>query len=168
MTSDPCPAELPVYSRGAWISALVDADDVAYLSQFKWRLAESSVLGQIPELGPISLHRFIVYGFEHRGQPELDHIDRNFLNNCAENLRVASRIENLRNRRAFVSRGHRPFSSAFKGVHFNQARQKWQASIWIDYKKYFLGRFATEEAAARAYDAAARERFGEFAYVNFP
>lgn len=40
--------------------------------------------------------------------------------------------------------------------------------IRVDGATRFLGNYLTEEDAARAYDAVARERFGEFACVNFP
>ncbi|KKM22422.1 hypothetical protein LCGC14_1625440, partial [marine sediment metagenome] len=43
-----------------------------------------------------------------------------------------------------------------------------QAKITRNAKNYFLGRFDNEIEAAKAYDAKARELFGEFALLNFP
>ena len=42
------------------------------------------------------------------------------------------------------------------------------ATITINYKKTLVGSFLDETEAARAYDVAARELFGEFALLNFP
>lgn len=97
----------------------------------------------------------------------IDHIDRNPLNNRRLNLRLATRQENNWNRRP-----NRNCSSRFKGVgrvnRWTRAKNPWWASIARDGRSHYLGRFLTEEAAARAYDAKARELFGEFAYLNFP
>ena len=42
----------------------------------------------------------------------------------------------------------------------------WQAQIQVAGKRRFLGYFAAKDDAARAYDAAAREAFGELARLN--
>lgn len=42
------------------------------------------------------------------------------------------------------------------------------ARIVVDGKKLYLGQFSDPEDAARAYDAAADQHFGEFARLNFP
>jgi hypothetical protein len=58
-------------------------------------------------------------------------------------------------------------SSKFKGVSLYKARNKWEAAIKIDSTHAFLGRFAVEEDAARAYDATALEAWGEDCWLNF-
>jgi hypothetical protein len=45
--------------------------------------------------------------------------------------------------------------------------KKWRASITICGKRFNLGRYISEIDAALAYDAAARNAFGEFAYTNY-
>jgi hypothetical protein len=47
-------------------------------------------------------------------------------------------------------------------------RSGWQAQIKDKYRSIHLGFFASKDDAARAYDVAAVERFGEFARINFP
>ena len=54
----------------------------------------------------------------------------------------------------------------YKGVV--RSRNGWVARIGHEREVRYLGYFATEEDAARAYDAAARELRGEFARLNFP
>lgn len=63
---------------------------------------------------------------------------------------------------AGVGRGRSPF----RGVH--PSGRKWGAVIGTGGKLKWLGTYPTEEAAARAYDEAARELHGEAAALNFP
>jgi len=93
-----------------------------------------------------------------------DHINRDTLDNRRSNLRLATLAQNNRNCRKQLGR-----SSVFKGVCWHTKDQRWRATISIgEHKKAHLGNFLVEEDAARAYDAAAVERFGEFACLNFP
>ena len=56
--------------------------------------------------------------------------------------------------------------SKYRGVCRN--RRKWQAVIWVQGKRKYLGTFKDEELAAKAYDAAAIEYRGARASLNFP
>lgn len=103
------------------------------------------------------LHRALM------GDPEglvVDHINGNKLDNRRYNLRVCSTKENIRNSAAQSG------SSSYKGVHWDKSKSKWTATIKVDRQSKFLGRFDSEEDAARAYDTAAKEYFGEYARLN--
>lgn len=89
----------------------------------------------------------------------VDHINGNAWDNRRKNLRVATREQNTQNRR-----GNGKY---LKGVTPGRGG-KFRASIKSNGLRTSLGTFTTEEQAALAYDHAARERFGEFARLNFP
>jgi len=55
-----------------------------------------------------------------------------------------------------VESGARKPSSAYRGVHWDKERSKWAASISVKGKTRQLGRYDTEEEAARAYQDAHR------------
>lgn len=57
-------------------------------------------------------------------------------------------------------------SSPYLGV--TRFRNMWRAQLVYRYQHCHLGLFATEEEAARAYDAKARELYGDKARLNFP
>ena len=107
---------------------------------------------------PLAMHRVIM---KAKSGQLIDHINGNGLDNRKENLRFCTRSEDGANRMA------QPHSSMFKGVSFHKQTGQWKAQIKKDGKNIHIGYFRTEEAAARAYDAKAKELFGEFAQLNF-
>src|SRR5690606_17270138 len=107
----------------------------------------------------IRMHRLIM-GVEKSSKPMVDHIDGNGLNNCRSNLRLATHSQNLQN--ADSRRG----TSKYKGVYFSKQLQKYRAKIIVDKKEIMLGSYINEDDAARAYNYAAIEYFGEFARLN--
>ena len=107
----------------------------------------------------IYMHRLIM------GNPkgkEIDHINFNGLDNRRENLRICSKSQNHFNIRKSKS------ASKYKGVIAVPSTGKWAARIKVDGKKIHLGTFVNEADAGRAYDRAAIQYGGEFAFLNFP
>jgi len=110
----------------------------------------------------VRLHR-LAY-FLHTGETpgSIDHRDRNRKNNAFYNLRPATRKDNAGNS------GLLPHNtSGFRGVSKNSHSGKWHAQIKLKGKQTYLGRFDTPEEAARCYDRAAKQHFGEFATTNY-
>ncbi len=89
---------------------------------------------------------------------EVDHKNNRKTDNRWENLRQATRTQNLRNV------GVRACSkSGIKGVRFIKKQGKWSARIRHNKKQIWLGVFDTCEQAANAYKNAAEKLHGEFA-----
>lgn len=142
--------------------AIVDDVDFDWLSDTGPWSAQRGVAGvwyAIQGRGS-ALHRTIL------GAPRgvrVDHVNGDGLDNRRANLRLAGNTGNARNRAKSTTR---PTSSRFKGVTWEARRLRWMAYITVNNRFVWLGRFTDEVEAARAYDSAAQERFGEFARLN--
>ena len=146
--------------------AVIDFDDFEKVRPYKWyaQLIHKQwyatrlfYLGGKRKTG--YLHILLCPG----GGKEVHHIDGDGLNNRRLNLQRRTHAQNLQG----FQRKKTGASSRFRGVCWFK-----RDSVWVSYLKkngrlHHLGRFENEEDAARAYDAAARKYFGEFASPNF-
>lgn len=77
---------------------------------------------------------------------DIDHIDRDKLNNQCSNLRYLTRSDNIRNKAIFPKN-----TSGYRGVSYDKSRDKWLAYATVFPRKFLnLGRFDTKEEAAQA------------------
>ena len=84
------------------------------------------------------------------------------------NLVVGTVAQRTYRKRKIASVNGQPTTSQFKGVSWHKRGGKWIAMIHGGGKARYLGLYAREEDAARAYDDAARELYGDHARLNLP
>lgn len=140
---------------------IIDAD----LAQFNWCVQEypSTKRYAVRKTRDRSfgLHQLILERILGSDIPEnimTDHRDNDGLNNRRDNLRLASRSENQRNRPTCKNS-----NTGLKGASIVTHRNCYQSVICIDGKRKFLGYFSTAEEAHQAYCEAAVKYYGEFA-----
>lgn len=156
-------------ARGQIMTVIVDDEDAYLLEAYKWVIQTGYktfyLCRKLPD-SPEGKHKTSLLHHEIVGKPakgcHIDHINLNGLDNRRCNLRHATHSQNLAN--LGIDKNN---TSGFKGVHFCKQTGKWRAVVHFDNKAKRLGRFENKEDAARAYDAAALEIFGEFARTNF-
>jgi len=145
--------------------ALIDDEDYELVSGYEWHLhrdrnanyARTSV-SRNGKRARVYMHRLIMDAPKGR---QVDHIDHDALNNRRANLRMCTASQNQGNQRKQTGT-----SSQYKGVCWHKEKGKWHAKIKANAPCRHLGYFSDETDAARAYNDAARELFGEFAELN--
>ena len=141
--------------------AIVDDDiyPIAAEYQWWWRAQADGRRGYVISYGetpPIRLHHLVL---PRRAGYLIDHVNFSTLDNRRANLRYASPSESSAHTR------RKGGSSRYRGVF--RERGGFAARIQSDGVRRRLGRFTDEREAARAFDRAALQAFGEFAVLNF-
>ena len=165
----PACAAIPLHGKqaiGDAAYALVDFADAAEMLKYRWAAyrgtrALTSYAVRRVNGKTVWMHRALLAlpAFNNRTN-DVDHINGNGLDNRRSNLRVCTRSQNQRNRRRAHSR------CGYKGVNWDKVHGVWQAHIKLHGVKKTIGRFATAEAAAAAYDREVARLYEGFAQTN--
>lgn len=158
---------IEIDSKHGKMTAVIDAEDMPRARALQWFICKTGeslfyVKGKIGfgNKGKflVGLHQLIM------SFPEgmvIDHMNHDTLNNTKENLRAATAEQNSFNARRVKG----PSKSGARGVFKNQSGN-FRAMIHRKGKTLYLGTYKTQEEAAAAYNAGAREIHGEFALLN--
>lgn len=139
---------------------LVSPEDYEVVKQYTWTIEKSGkrfyactkINGK-----KVRLHRMLL---NPRKGYDVDHINKNGLDNRRENLRCATKQQNAMNKdRANLRK-------RYKGVSFNKSKGMWEARISINKKRVYLGQFKLAREAAAAYNKAAKKYYKKFAVLN--
>ena len=150
--------------------AIVSPEDFEAVNQFRWFMgsktnpyAHRCLRTNATKSGRTTqaMHLFIAERMGIADAECIDHSNRDRLDNRRSNLRRATRSSNGANQAPRRDR-------VFKGITFSRLVKKWRAQIRVEGDMYQLGCFTCPIAAANAYDAAALQCHGEYAYTNFP
>lgn len=142
-------------------TALIDDLDYKLVARYNWFVhfdGHNWYPVRRTAKGHQKLHDFLM---QTPAGVEIDHKDRNGLNNQRRNLRICTHAQNCANR--FFKTANK---SGFKGVSWKKANKKWCAQIKTKRTVTYLGLFKDPKIAAKAYDYAAIKEFGEFALTN--
>ena len=137
--------------------AIVDDEDYEELSKYRWSWGSgyarryAKIDGKVYCLG---MHRALMNA--EKGT-EVDHINRNPLDNRKANLRVVSHQENMVNRRK-----HKNNTTGISGVYWSNRYNMYHARIQRKNITYHLGYFVNKEDAAAAYSNAAEKYHSEY------
>lgn len=143
-------------TRGA--VTIIDDGDYDLVNAHEWHInaCRSTYYARSGTRAGIYLHRLLLPEAQR-----VEHIDGDGLNNQRHNLRPTTYSQSS------ITAPPKP-GRLYKGVR-EYLPGRWSARIGGDGRpNTHLGAYPTAEEAARAYDQAAYERWGDLAYLNLP
>lgn len=122
--------------------ALVDNSDYKFLSKHSWTLHNQGYATGRVEGKVVLMHKLLL---GKRDGLEIDHINRNKLDNRRENLRFVTRSMNCLN--VGLDKANK---SGVEGVSWDKRRGKWRATLKLNYKQIYNKSFIRKEEAIKA------------------
>lgn len=133
---------------------MVDDEDHERFKHRSWWLTGYGYASARTSNGNIYLHKAI---WDAPSNIEVDHINNDKLDNRRDNLRFATRTQNLMNRRRKENA-----KSPYKGVYKHSQNGNWCAQL----NHQHLGSFPTAKISAIIYNKHAQALYGEYAKLN--
>jgi hypothetical protein len=143
------------------LNAILDDEDGVLVAPYHWRFTKGRKINYVVTAIPhpdgefvleggywrrkrtaLLIHRLLM-GLEFGDPREVDHINHNTLDNRRSNLERVTPGQNQQNR--VGGKG----SSRYMGVNWNKQIGKWCANTSLNYERFFLGTFDSEEEAAQ-------------------
>jgi hypothetical protein len=142
---------------------LVDEEDFLFLNQWDWFYFEISKTVGYAARSEKRKTKFLHIELMKKWNKyieglEVDHKDRNELNNTKDNLRMATRQQNLRNKGLQSTN-----TSGYTGVRYSRQENKYRAYIYINGICKHLCVTSSKEEAIKVRREAEIKYFGEFA-----
>lgn len=135
--------------------SIIDASSVCIAKGKRWRLILGYAVCAQGKKDRIYLHREVMNAPDGL---EVDHMNRDKIDNRLSNLRLATRGENGKNISLKINN-----KSGMAGVRYDKATNKWQVRITVDRKIVHIGRYKSLEDAMAARVNAELKYYGDFA-----
>jgi hypothetical protein len=102
--------------------AIIDLQDVKNVQKHSWHLGADGYARALVDGRNVHLHRYLINNTDKDKQ--IDHINRNRLDNRRVNLRLVTPKQNAWNRSM-----NKNNTSGYTGVHFDNTKKKWVAQL---------------------------------------
>ena len=134
-----------------------DKEDYDTIKNYYWSIDQRGYVVTNINGQPTTMHRMIMNVKDRT--LVVDHMFHNTTDNRKSQLRLCTSAENSRN-----AKTPKTNKSGVTGVHFDKAKNKWMATIKVNRKTHYLGRYVNKNDAINARKAAEEKYFKDFAF----